>query len=166
MVSTRRHDYRGGMKRRLGRIKRRFWEAGQRMGKHLSRINKTVGFTLIELLIVVLIVAILAAIAIPQYFRYLDSAKVTTSISMMSALRKDLMVYNLQHGAYPATINFADFTDQNGASILTALSTETLLPKMRSWDSYVVSGETYTITATSNDTRHTVLTLTPWGITK
>ncbi len=136
------------------------------MDKQPRCINKTGGFTLIEILVVVLIVAVLAAFAVPQYFRYLDSAKVTTSISVMDALRKDLVVYNMQNGGYPAAINFANFTDQNGASILTALSTEFLIQKMQSWDSYTISGETYTIQATSKDSRHTVLTLTPQGIAR
>ncbi len=136
------------------------------MDKRRRGVKRPGGFTLIELLIVVIIVAILAAIAVPQYFRYLNRAKVTASISVMDTLRKDLMVYNVQNGQYPATIDFADFTDQNGVSVLTALTREYIQSKMHSWDSYVVSGESFTITATSNDSQHTVLTLTPEGIAK
>ncbi len=136
------------------------------MAKQLRCINRTGGFTLIELLIIVLIVAALMAVAVPQYFKYLDRAKVTASISVMDTLRKDLIAYNMQNGVYPATIDFANFTDQNGASILTALTREYIQSKMFSWDSYVVNGESYTITAKSTDSQHTVLTLTPEGITK
>jgi prepilin-type N-terminal cleavage/methylation domain-containing protein len=136
------------------------------MGKGKRFLKKAGGFTLVELLIVLAILAVLSAIAIPQYFRYLDSARVTVSISVMDFFRKELAAYNLQYGTYPATINFADFTDQDGRPILTALSQRNFQAKMRSWDSYVVSGETYTITATATDSKHTVLTLTPDGVTR
>ncbi len=136
------------------------------MGTRL-RCNKSPdGFTLIELLLIVVIVVILAAVAVPQYFRYLDSARVTASISVMEALRKDLTAYNLHYGAYPARIDFTNFTDQNGNSVLTALDREFIMSKMSSMDSYVVAGEMYTITGTSNDSQHTVITLTPMSITR
>lgn len=129
-------------------------------------VNRTGGFTLIELLIVILIVTVLAAIAIPQYFRYLDSARVTVSISLMESLKRDLVVYNMEYGTYPATINFTDFTDQDGRYIFTSVSLDYAKGKMQSWDSYVVRGGTYTITATATDSRHTVLTLTPEDVTR
>lgn len=45
------------------------------------------GFTLIELMIVVAIIGILAAIAIPQYQNYTDKAKFTEVISSLNAIR-------------------------------------------------------------------------------
>ena len=50
-------------------------------------MNKQKGFTLIELMIVVAIVGILAAIAIPAYQDYTIRARVTEGLSMASAAK-------------------------------------------------------------------------------
>ncbi|MEN7530609.1 pilin [Cupriavidus sp. DL-D2] len=55
-----------------------------RMGIH-QRVQK--GFTLIELMIVVAIIGILAAIAIPQYQNYVAKSQVSRVVGELSALR-------------------------------------------------------------------------------
>jgi len=124
------------------------------------------GYSLLELLSVIAILGLIAGFVIPTYFGYVDRARVTVSVAVTDALRKDLEIYHDQYQAYPASINFISFTDQNGNSVLFSINDVTLHSKMFSWDSYVASAVTYTITAKAMDTKHTVLTLTPQGITK
>ena len=52
------------------------------------RLSSQSGFTLIELMIVVAIIAILAAIAIPQYNNYVLRAQISRAVGEMYSLRK------------------------------------------------------------------------------
>lgn len=61
------------------------------------------GFTLIELLIVVIILAVLAAIVVPQFANTTIDAKEATLDANLSAMRSAIEQYKVQHGAYPAT---------------------------------------------------------------
>jgi type IV pilus assembly protein PilA len=59
------------------------------------------GFTLIELMIVVAIIAILAAIAIPAYQNYLIRAQVSEAPSLMGAAETAVAEYYSNTGAFP-----------------------------------------------------------------
>ena len=65
-------------------------------------------FTLIELLIVVLIVGILAAVALPQYKKVAEKARWTEAAGMLGSIRKAALVYYAEHGDY--------FPDRPGAT--------------------------------------------------
>lgn len=56
------------------------------------------GFTLIELMIVVAIIGILAAIALPAYQDYTARAQATEGLSATSGLRSDIGVYMSENG--------------------------------------------------------------------
>lgn len=56
-------------------------------------MRKSTGFTLIELLIVVAIVAILSAIALPSYSRYVSRGKITEAVTALSDYRVKMEQY-------------------------------------------------------------------------
>lgn len=59
------------------------------------------GFTLVELLIVVVILAILAAIAVPQFTSSTDDAKLAALDATLARMRSAIDLYYQQHGGYP-----------------------------------------------------------------
>jgi type IV pilus assembly protein PilA len=62
------------------------------------------GFTLIELMIVVAIIGILAAIAIPAYQDYTIRAQVTEGLNLASAIKASVSEFYAQNGVWPTAI--------------------------------------------------------------
>ena len=67
---------------------------------------KKKGFTLIELLIVVAIIAILAAIAIPNFLAAQTRAKVSTAMKDMQSIATGIESYDVDNTAYPLSSNY------------------------------------------------------------
>ena len=69
------------------------------------------GFTLIELMIVVAIIGILAAVAIPAYQDYTARAQMTEAFSMTSGMKTSIAEYAQINGIYPVGTTFPSHTD-------------------------------------------------------
>ncbi len=70
--------------------------------KNMQTNQAQKGFTLIELMIVVAIIGILAAVAIPAYQDYTIRAKVTEAMSIASQAKTAVSEYYISQGSMPA----------------------------------------------------------------
>ncbi len=65
-----------------------------------ARLGSERGFTLIELLVVVLIIGILSAIAVPQYFKVVEKGKSAEAFQWLSGLKGAQERYLAKNGSY------------------------------------------------------------------
>jgi type IV pilus assembly protein PilA len=100
------------------------------------------GFTLIELMIVVAIIGILAAIAIPAYSDYTERAKVSELVTLGSACKASVSEYYQAQGRFPANNDEAGCNSAATAKITSITVTG-------------VSNTSGTITVVSNLTKAT-----------
>jgi type II secretion system protein G len=101
----------------------------------MQRVSKA--FTLIELLIVVAIIAILAAIAVPNFLEAQTRAKITRGKADMRSIGTALEMYRMDNGAYP----YGDFTVFGCAKITTPVAYIATIPQdpfipLEKWHEY------------------------------
>lgn len=77
------------------------------------------GFTLVELLIVVIILAILAAIVIPQFSSSTKDAQESALDANLAALRSAIELYKVQHNSYPGAVASSGGTCPTGGTAST-----------------------------------------------
>jgi len=74
------------------------------------------GFTLIELMIVVAIIGLLAAVALPQYQQYTYRARVTEGLALASPYKTAVSEYFTTHNQLPTTAESVGMVDLGASS--------------------------------------------------
>lgn len=130
------------------------------MKNTIAKLNSKKGFTLMEMLIVIAIIAVLVAIAIPTFSGALTKSQEAADVANIRAAYAEVVIkYLTDNEAYPTDkAGFIEVIDEMGASLSEDASGED--GKL----TYVASGtDTYVITYTSSSLNDEPYT---WTITK
>lgn len=92
------------------------------------------GFTLIELMVVITVLGILLAIAVPNYFQYVREARRAEAQSQMMEIRLGMERWRANNSTYSGTVSDSGFTGSNDYYTYTITNT---------------GASTYTINATA-----------------
>ena len=117
--------------------------------------RKQRGFTLIELMIVVGIIGILAAIAIPSYQSYVIRTQVAEGLTLSTGAQTSVAEYIMQYGEWPADNNAAglpDGTEIRGDYTEGVTVEDNVIVILYGFNAHAdISGDTVTLTAVDND---------------
>jgi type IV pilus assembly protein PilA len=91
------------------------------------------GFTLIELMIVVAIIGILAAIAIPMYNANVNKAKLQEATDCLGAIKDEVCNYASDVGGPPASLGEGGILNTLGVQVPESLGGTAAAPGGRKW---------------------------------
>lgn len=103
-------------------------------------MRKRLGFTLIELLIVVAIIAILAAIAVPNFLEAQTRSKVSRAKADMRSMATAMEAYRIDANAYPKCNNFGTSCYNPGAASPNGYQASLILENLSTPIAYLTSG--------------------------
>ncbi|MGD9758587.1 MAG: pilin [Comamonas sp.] len=120
------------------------------------------GFTLIELMIVVAIIGILAAVALPAYQDYTTRAKVSEMVLAASAGRTALAEAYAAKGSFPPAASSAEYVNSQSSQYVTSVSYSipasdaVITVTGRNLGNTSANGQTITLTGVGNSADGTV----------
>lgn len=93
-----------------------------------NKKTKQSGFTLIELMIVVGIIGVLSAIAIPAYKSYLLKTEANTAVSVPRTLLTNIDLFIQEKGKFPNSTEAADLEEIGANTDMSAMGTISITP--------------------------------------
>ena len=112
----------------------------------IQKMKSRVGLTLIELLMVIVIVGVLAAIAVPMYSGYMQRARRADAKTALEQVRAAQEMWRAEKGSYAI--------DDGGGTAVTKLRTtmgapDTTISNYYTWDFTVKTATAFTAQATA-----------------
>ena len=81
--------------------------------QHFAKKKSNAGFTLVELLVVIIIVGVLSAIALPTFLDQAGKARESEAKTNLGALNRGQQAYRLENGEFASSISDLDVGIQN-----------------------------------------------------
>ncbi|EGV18224.1 pilin [Thiocapsa marina] len=96
-------------------------------------IGRQPGFTLIEVMVVVAILGILAALAVPQYRTFSTRAKISEGLVLLGPVKLAVSEYYASHGRLPTATNWLTLLRELGLNVDTVSGAASGIYVKRIW---------------------------------